>query len=171
MDYRVDAPKAKKSTDDGLLGTASFEDAFSLFSKEMFAFPFVSDGGRSEVEAKSLVLSKASVSLVSWSFTNCDGIEREELNTRPGPDLPPRTRCGTGAVCFGAGSIDNNDEAPALVRAFLVGGSSCSLSTEVGKLGSPIVIFLDRFGLDVVITVASALGAGESSGSLSLPLP
>ena len=112
-------------------------------------------------------------------------------NERAGPFPPPRTRSCfggfAGTACFGAGNIDSKPDAPApfpSLRAFFVGGCSCSSSISFPSLGfgRSIIIFFGRlacFGggreipgfVDTALTGAVVAVVVSTSESLSLPLP
>lgn len=170
-------PNEKKSTA-GAADTfaGSFRGApFGLppSSTDIFDRPLASDGGKKEkeldvsTEAGAVLSSLISSRLVVGSSSKLSiargAAAREVLNTNPGPFPPPKTRSGAGSAatfCFGAGSIDNSDDAPApdSSRGFFAAGlsslkSSSSLSPAVDRLGSPIVIF---FGPPFVV-----LGGGS----------
>lgn len=152
-------------------------DIVGLSSVLTFAFPFANEGGINGMAAEgffgcvlcSVTSSKMlldsgarfaaapspSPSSSSASSTVVCPVDRftPVLNTSPGPRPPPNTlsgAAGTGFLFFGAGSIENSDEAPApgSMRDFFAGGwpskvSSSSMLAEI--VGSPIAIFFGTF--------------------------
>jgi hypothetical protein len=193
-------PKEKKSTA-FWLAEVDVEVTLESLSKDTFALPFASDGGRNAVGGNSVVFFSG-INAALWSSTASRlaagvvgyAVGPGVLNTSPGPVFPPRTRWVTGFICFGAGNMDSRDDAPAPdIRAFFTGGSSSSTFPELRRLGRAMVIFFGRFVLTGTVVEFGETGfdfdgAGNSdsnddlngafagvsirfSSSLSLPLP
>ena len=153
-------------------------------SVDTLAFPLVTEFGVNRFGVATVDVSGPS--LVDW---------RAGPNERAGAFPPPRTRSGlggfVGATCFGAGNMDSRLDTPApfpSLRAFFVGGCSCSSSTSPPSLGfgRSITIFFGRlacfgggreipgFGAAVGFVgtgLAVAVVVVSTSESLSLPLP
>lgn len=178
---RSTIPNEKKSTGGAAdrLGVGGFADAFGLSSKDTFALPLAKEGGRKGSDDMSLVAvlefagstcidtlgslpSSCSCPRFSSVNTLCSGVVIGlALKINPDPFPPPKTRSGcgaTGTFCFGAGSMVNNEEAPAPVFCRFAAGRSSSMSSlsslsSFESAGSPMVIF---FGARFV-----ALGGGS----------
>jgi hypothetical protein len=176
-------PKEKKSMAVVEGTTRGRDGPGAVSSVDTLAFPLVIEAGMNKFDFTSAAMSESL--FVDWGV---------ELNERAGAFPPPRTRSGrggfVGAVCFGAGNIDNRLDTPAplpSVRAFFVGGCSSTSSLPFG-FGRSIVIFFGRlacFGggreipdfkpvvvpVDKGLTVVVAVVVVSTSESLSLPLP
>lgn len=135
-------------------------------SRDTFARPLVSEGGRNAVDGAggaagpSISASSAYVAPNGGaSVFALGGLPASRLgarNTSPGPPPPPRTRSSffsmTGTGCFGAGSIPRREDCPApvlgVIRGFFAGGLSSTSSSGGGREGRLMAIFLVRFGLE-----------------------
>lgn len=182
----------------------AFLAIFGWPSSAVFGLPWAREGGRKGSDGSllavlvgirilglSLLFSSSSSPSVKAVFT-VDGAACRTLKANPGPFPPPKTRsCGGAAVvfCWGAGSMVNNEEAPAPVLCRFAAGRSdsmpsCSSLSSLRSAGSPIVIFFD--GRFVVLGGGSGMFDVDSgfkdfalagwvfvgrSLSFSLPLP
>lgn len=182
-DSTKDLPRPRKSTA-GVEETAGLATGAVCFSStDMFALPRRTEVGINGSEGFSSTLSSriaeweessvstgssvSSSSSASSTVVVLTGWLGAVLNTKPGPRPPPRTLSGagaTGALFFGAGSIDNRSEAPAPEsrRGFFAAGlsswSEASPSVSFLRVGRPIAIF---FGF-------LALGGGKDKPVLAL---
>lgn len=192
-------PSPKKSADILDVGSLDFSVTLGFSSsKDMFALPLATEGGRNANEVDEEVspsnVGSSTPEMLSSSSTDNAVVAAaglKLLNTSPGPSPPPKTRSGaegTGAFCFGAGNIDNRDEKPAPVPAFafFAGGlsiiTSSSLSSacfKVGKLIAMVFFFFigpfvkDGGGREIEL-FSDWIGGRHwdvPSPSLSLPLP
>lgn len=133
----LDAGPSPKKSMVGAAGRVGFGGGARIAgvsSNETFALRFCSEGGRRD--GRDEPDSTGVSSTPGWSsggsedtpYVSDDCAGRLLLNTRPGPDPPPNTRCGCcgciGFVCFGVGSIPRRDDFPAPSRAFFSAGSS-----------------------------------------------
>jgi hypothetical protein len=129
--------------------TAGAEETFgsawgleSSRSSAMLNLPFLSEGGRKDVDTP-FASSPSSCTLAgAW-------------NTNPGPPPPPSTRSGslffalTGRGWVGAGNMFKREDDPAplldVMRGFLAGGRSSVSGSWEGREGREISIFFGRF--------------------------
>lgn len=147
-----------------MVRNGGFTGNFGLSSTDIFALPLTREGGKKGSDEASsgavrlacLLVGSAALSpssSFSWSSPPILLAAGARLDfvwkIRPGPFPPPKTRSDCpfeGAFCFGAGSIDNKEEAPAPVFCLFAAGRSSSISSfpssSLGNAGRPIVIFL-----------------------------